>query len=445
MKIEFTGQSALDSDNVQANPSRLVNCYREIVQQGGKTGHVMKSVPGTTQFASMGGIFVRALDEIGGTLYAMSGGFLYKIMPDGTVTTLGAVTDGAEATISGNNGDVTAVIGGNYYRWNGTAVSEPTPGAFSEFGSVDYLGTYTMLTEKDGVGFQWSDVLAPQTLPGLNFSTADGRDDKNVRGLSIGGQYYIFKQQSHEIWYLTGDAGANAFDRVAGGVIDVGLKAHNLICKIPGGGAFYVGSDGKVRVVGIPSPVSSPPVETAIQGCQPEYCLAYEDEGHTFCAVVFRDCPAWVYDLSSGEWHERAQGATLGPWKASASAKLAETWYIARDGGDVLSLGRTNADGGIPLVREMTSLPLWNDGKRFTISELELFPRIGYAAGTLELSVSRDNGNIFGSPKPRSWAVGDYGKRITWRAMGQFRSAVVRVRMSDPIECPINTTGMVNG
>lgn len=444
MRLEFTGQSSRDSDNPQANSSRLVNCYREIVQTGGKSQFSIKSVLGLTTFAQMTGVFIRALEEVGGFLYAAVGGSFYKISSNGSVTNLGAATDGAQATISGNNGDVTLVIDGQYWLWDGATLSNPTAGAFTSFGSVDYLGNYTMLTELDGIRFQWSDVADASTLPGLNFSSADGRDDKIVRGMTIGGVYYVFKETSHEIWYQTGEAGASAFDRQVGGVIDVGLKAHDLIAKIPGGGAFFVGSDGKVRVIGIPQPISIPPVETAIQGCEPTHCLTYEDEGHTFCAIIFRDCPAWVFDLSSGEWHERAQGATLDPWGAAVSAKLGNAWYVGRSGGEILTFGRTNTDAGIPLVRVLRSRTLSGDGKRFTVSLVELFAKIGYAAATVEMFVSKDNGNTWGDPKPRAWAVGEYGKRLVWRALGQFRQITVEFRMSDPVDVPINAEGMID-
>ena len=443
MKVEFTGQSARDADNIQANPSRLVNCYREVVQSGGKSGHVLKSVPGLASFAAVAGVFVRCLEEVGGDLYTSCNGAFVKIASSGAVTILGSVTDGENATVAGNNGSIGLVIGGAYRVWDGATLLTPTPGQFSAFGSVDYIGSYSVLTQLGGNEFCWSDVAAPQTLPALNFTSADGRDDKIIRGMAISGQYVVFKEKSHEIWYVTGDSGAKAFDRQAGGVIDVGLMAFNLLCRVPGGGAFYVGSDGKVRVIGLQSPVSIPPVETAIATKIPEFCIAYEDEGHTFCAITFSDAPAWVYDLSSGEWHERAQGAELGPWKASVSAKMAGVWYAGRDGGEILSFGRTNSDGGLPLVRRAVSRTI-APGKRFVLSEVEVFPRIGFDPGTVELTVSKDGGHTWGAPKARSWSVGEYGKRINWRALGQFRNAVLQIQISDPIECPINAEGNVN-
>lgn len=130
---EFVGQSARDSDNIRDNPSRLVNLYREPVEPGDK--HVLKSVLGSTAFASVGGVFVRAMAAYEGNIYALANSKLQKIAPDGSVTNLGATLDDENATIAGNNGNVTAVIGAAYYVWDGATLTTPAAGAFSSFGA----------------------------------------------------------------------------------------------------------------------------------------------------------------------------------------------------------------------------------------------------------------------------------------------------------------------
>ena len=439
MQVEFVGQSVRDSDNRQADPSRLLNCYRETI--GGRP--ILKSTLGLSDHAALPGVFVRELIASRGNLYALSGGRASKIDDMGVVTDLGPVDDGEHATISTNNGDVLFCSAGKYYRWDGAVMTQPVAGQFSNFGSVDYIGGYTMLTEQDGIQFCWSDQLDSSTLTPLNFSSADGRDDKIIRGISIGGQYYIFKETSQEVWYNTGGAGTRAFERQAGGIYDVGLKAKGLVCIIPAGSAFYVGHDGRARIIGIPQPVSTPAVETAIKECGPEFCVSWEDEGHTFCAIVFADCPAWVYDLATGEWFERAQGTTFQPWKVSCSAKLGTKWYAGRDGAKIMVFDRSNEDGGFPLVRRAVSRLLENDGKRFVLNELEIFARTGLDAGAIELSISKDRGYTFTAPRRMTWAVGEFEKRLIRRSLGQARAFVAEITISDPIECPINAIGRV--
>jgi len=440
MKVEFCGAGSRDPDNWQASSSRLVNCYREASQ--GKTGHIIKSDLGTTAFSNVSGVFFRAMAEIEGNLYVSCGSALHKIDVSGGAVSLGATADSAEASIAGNNGDVTLCVGGNYYVWNGTTLTQPSAGAFSSFGSLDYIGNYTVLTEYNGIRFQWSGQADATTLPGLNFSSADGKDDKIIRCAGVNGYLYIFKEKSHEVWYNTGEAGANAFQRQAGGVIETGLKSFGLFSKVPGSSAFFVGADGRVYIIGV-GPVSIPPVETAIKTLNPERCLCWEDEGHTMCAIVFRDGAAWVYDLATGEWHERAQGLDLAPWQAASSAKLAGSWYIGRSGGDVLKLSRTNDDAGTPLIRSMVSRTLDNDGQRITINELEAFARIGWVAGAIDMRLSKDSGQTWGAWRQRSWAVGEYNRRLTWRALGQSRQWTVELRISTAAEIPMNADGRI--
>ena len=430
--LEFFGQSASDSDNIAANPARLLNCYREPVAGGGRSAAILKSVPGLAAFCETGGVFTRALGEIENQLYAVVGGRLYQINDAGAETDLGAIADDEDTTIAGNNGDVTIVANGQYYLWNGTTLTNPTAGAFSAFGSHDYIGNYTVLTEQGGRRFQWSDIADASDLPGLNFSTADGRDDNLIRPFAINGVLYLFKETSHEVWYITGQSGASAFERQAGGVVDIGLKAHNLITRIPGG-AFFVGDDNRAHLVsGAVQPVSIPAVETAIQTQTPRACFTYEDEGHTFCVITFRDCAAWVYDLALGEWHERAEGVLLDPWTATCSAKYRGSWYCGRDDGKILRFAQIGTDAGGPLVREATSRTLYQDGQRFTVSQLELFPRQGFQDATIEVEVSRDGGLTWSPPKPRVIGpIGAYAGRVMWRSLGQFRQITARVRYSE--------------
>jgi hypothetical protein len=77
MKVEFVGHSSRDSDNLAANTSRLINCYREV--SGGRSAYVLKSCLGLTLFCDLPGVFVRALEVIDGVLYAVAGGKLYSI------------------------------------------------------------------------------------------------------------------------------------------------------------------------------------------------------------------------------------------------------------------------------------------------------------------------------------------------------------------------------
>lgn len=439
-QMQFFGPSGRDADNRAANSARLLNCYLEPVQPGGRTAFSVKAVLGTTAFASVPGVFVRAMAEVDGLLYVVCNNRLYSIDGGGSVTDAGAVDDSQNATVSGNFGKVAVTVDNRYFVLDGT-ISEPTPGAFTAMGAADYIGGYTVITEAGGRRFQWSALADAESLPGLNFSTADGKDDLCIRPFEINGSLYIFKERSHEVWYLTGAAGAAAFQRQVGGVISVGLKAFGLICRIDLG-AFMVGDDNRAYIVGQGlTPVSNPAVETAIATLNPLFCFTYDDEGHTFCNIIFEDGPAFSFDVATQEWHERAYGAEFGPWRVSAAAQFGARQIVGQSGGDILQLTRSSTDDGVPLPRRMVSRTATFDGERPCIAEFEVFPRQGFDAASIMLRMSRDNGITWGAPKVRAFEVGQYGKRVIWRALGQFRQATAEITITDAKEITMNAEG----
>ncbi|RDD69217.1 hypothetical protein [Paracoccus versutus] len=443
MLVELVGQSGRDPDNVSANPARLVNVYAERTTEGER---VLKSVLGMDFHTQLDGVFVRSMGRVDGVTYAVCGGRLWRINMDGSSTALGDLDTGS-ASICGNNGYVCVQAGTRYFVYDPDTdtITEPAAGAFSDIGSVEFFGNYTVLTEAGGRRFQWSALADPADLPGLNFSTADGKDDNLLRAFAMDGRLYLFKEESTELWYNTGEAGAEAMARVAGGVWDIGLLARNMICRFEGG-AFIVGSDNRAHLVssGGFQPVSTPPVETAIKINRPQACLTYADEGHTFCAIIFKDCPAWCYDLATGEWHERAEGVNLGPWNVAASCLLGREWAIGRNDGQISILRRSNSDGPTPLTREITSRTLRMDGVRTILREFELFPQQGFSAGTINLHISRDGGSTWSLPKPKPiGGQGEYGRRIMWRQLGQARALAVRIRWTMPRDMCLSTQARI--
>lgn len=444
--LEFVGQSARDSDNRQAATSRLINLYREPINQGTKALFSLKSVLGQQPFAELNSVFLRAMAEIDGVLYVAAGGQLYSVDAYANVNPLGLIDDSPETTISGNFLNVTICAGGKYYVYDGDTISQPASGAFSDFGSVTFIGNYTVLTERNGRRIQWSDIADAATLPGLNFATTEARDDDNLRAMPLGGNLWVFKKRSIEIWYITGQSGANAIKPVRGSVIDTGLKAFGLVTKFPRGG-FFVGDDGIAYMtdgVGAPSPVSTIAVETALKEETPTHCFYYEDEGHKFCVIRFAGRPSWCFDIATGEWHERAEGPDHSAWATVATVKAYEKWLSGGDLGKINQMVRNNLDAGYALRRTAVSNTLSNEQRHFILDLLEFTGRFGRSDlgrdAQCWIRVSRDMGETWGEPKTRSWgAQGQYDKRVRFRGLGQFIQATVELNMSDPTDIPINS------
>lgn len=447
-RVEFARQSSRDPANPQATAERLVNLYPEPMPPGARAQFALKSVPGTTTLATVPGVFVRAM--INATAYdsegipsdrlvAVSDATLRRVDADGTVETIGAIVEDENTALSTNNGAITVVAGGRYWVWNAGALTEPTPGVFSNFGAVEFIGDYTVLTERNDRRFCWSDLTDATTLPALNFATAEARDDVILRPVSIAGNLWLFKTTSIEIWGATGLAGASAFSRV-GPVIETGLLGFRLVAKIPGG-AFFVGDDGIAYVTGgAPAlqPVSTPAVNEHIRGGEPTGCFYYEHAGHKFCVIGFRDRPALVYDLATGAWHERATGDG-NAWGATGAARAYGAWRLSGFNGEVRTAVDVASDSGATLFRRAVSSPLEMGGERFRVLSVNVLGEVGQSNigrdALVQMRISRDGGLTWGQWRSASLGnLGGYTRRAVFRACGMSRVFTVELRLTDPTD-----------
>ena len=473
--VEWVGQSVKDDDAGQMDPSRLINCYRETL--GGAA--VIKSVLGTVPFASMDGVLMRSLTEIAGFLYAVIDGKLNLISSTGLVTQLGEVGSSPETTISGNNGTITVAANGTYYAYRDGVLSQPVTPAFTDIGSVSYIGQTTVLTERGGRRVAWSGVADATAFDALDVATTEQRDDNNIRGLPVGGLFWIFKERSIERWYV--DGSASFFSPVSGGVIDTGLKAFGLVSEIPNG-VFFVGDDNIVYLAsgGQLTPISSRGVETALASGSATNAFYTEDEGHKFCTIRFSDRPAWVYDISSLEWHERAEGGELSPWSATTAAQAYGRTFVGTNLGYVFELARTNQDANDALVRVGVSRTLEVQGRRFVVSRMQIYPRMGRsfigraAASVLDIGggfvlaiggaalkiagftaaprdakvgvqISKDRGETWGRSFTRSLGdQGQYRKSVVMRSLGQYETFNAKFTISDAAEIPLMAKASVD-
>ena len=437
MQFEFAAPSALDTDNRSANTARLLNMYREPTGDGAIW---CKSLPGMTEFADTARTACRAMAEIGDEIYVAQGGRLIRITAAGTVVTLGVITDDAATTISSNNGNVTVVAGGTYYVWNGVTLTTPVGGAFSDFGDVTFFAQLTVLTEASGRQVQWSGLADPTSLDALDFATTEARDDNILRTMPVGSALWFFKETSIEPWYSLGTGLA----ALPGGTIERGLKSRNLISQIPNG-AFFVGDDNTVYLAGNNTidRISNVAIETAITEGEPSRALYFEDEGHKFCALIFTGRPAWLYNIITGEWCERAQGVDIGPWDAKACIKVLGTFYVGTDAGLVASLSRNNQDLGGTMVRRIVSRTVQNDGIWFTLPKVQVTTRIGFFVTEPQLAMRMSKNFGLSWQIDRQQGLGDLGEylnRTVFRRLGQYRQATLELTLSTDSDVNISAS-----
>lgn len=436
MQATIFGPSAYNSREPQTNPARLINLFREPVVSGGQTRYLLRADLGMAASIDTPEASAWEVMEIAGTLYGLVGTGFYRL--SGTVTNLGAVGRSG-AHLARNVDNVTMTAGGRYFVWDGTSLTGHT-GAFSSFGSLTYLAGRTVITEAGGNRFQWSAVDDPKTLDGLNFASAEQRDDNLLRVMAVNGSLMLFGERSTEIWAPTGSGGANAFSLIPGAVVDTGLLHEGLIASV-NGGAFLVGSDGVAYLAASTSwePVSPPGVNAAIADGQPLRCLYWEHLGHKFAAITFQDRPTWVFDMATKEWHERARG--FGAWPITCAAQHNGAWVFGGTDGTIYGTTADGLDFGEAYHRQATSGVMDKGGDYFTINRLEFGATYGAQimgqAAYLTLETSRD-GVIWGPQQTCDVGYdGDYMKRAEFRRIGTSRKRAFRLTMADPCDISI--------
>ena len=478
MKLILADKSAGDPRAAGVTAERLVNLYVAPEAEGSEAALALYSVPGTRDFATVPGPFLRDMVEVEGTLYAIVAGGLHSIASSGAATYLAAVSDDVNTSMAGHRSGVTISSAGSYSLWNGSSLTQPGDGRIATVGSVAFLDQYTMFGDGDGREVEWTEIGDPDDRNATYFGTAEATDDKIRRIFPFGSYLLIFKSESGEIWSNTRRGGAAAFSRITGGAFDTGLLGFRLVCRGPNE-VFFVGHDRTAYIMagGVPQVVSTPVVNEALRDEEATHCFYYEWLGHRFCVIRFSDRPAWVYDLSMGRWHERSSGVQHGPWDIVCAAYCYRQWHLGSRTGRIYRLGVTPTDATGALRRTCVSRTVYVDGKRFTIPLLEVrgkwgtygveeiapnwiqdelgFPITDEAGqpllaeneqgtqlhtrpGRIWCRFSRDGGKTFGLPKVRDiGGVGQYRATSRFRHLGQFRQLTAEVNLTDPVDVPL--------
>lgn len=442
-KVVFATQSSRVADAANYSSERLINLYAEIGPQGAKGPMLLRSVPGRSSFVTLTVPIVRRMEFVNGNIYAASGGRLWSVSEGGVVSNLAAIEDDEVTTISENLTNVTVCSGGNYYLWTGAAISQPGSGRFTSEGTVEHLDHYTLITEKDGDEFEWTTLSDPATRVATNFATNESNNDDTLRVIVSKLYAYFLGKETTEVWYNTGEANADAFTRLSGGALDQGLLAANLVTKTETG-LFLVGND-KVAYLnqsGMFKAVSTGAVNEAIDDETPSHCFYYEERGHRFCCVRFSGKPAWCYDMSTGLWHERSSGTTLGAWDVIDTVGAWNRWYCATTDGPIYKMGRDNTEVTDVLMRRAVSNSIVLDGTQFSVSEVEILGLFGESTlgrdAQIVFRISRDGGRTFGPESTyNAGDLGDRTLRVVLRALGSYRDFCIELTITDAADISI--------
>jgi hypothetical protein len=456
MKIPaFLGGSGIAQSPAAVN-ARTMNFYPELLKTpGGKSQIQLYPTPGVTQAALSGYSPARGSFAQNGRCFWAMGTQLQELSTSSTLTSLGDIAYSDTLPVSmvanGDAGDqLFAVASGVAYLLNLTTNALSTPAVEGSPVMAAYLDGYFLYLDDasrlfhstlfDGTAWDATDVAARSAAPDPWQAVHVNKSNKTL---------CLFGEETTEFWYNAG-LSPYPFAPIPGALIPYGILAPFSVKQV-GGAVMFLGrtSSGQGDVIMLeglqPRPIGDQQLHAALASydtLDDAVADTYEELGHVFYELSFPSGITWVYDLTTGLWHER--GTWLGDrYIAKRTQNHAffngthyvgdrETGVIYRQSVDL----REDVDSlAIRRLRQGPSIS--HENKRIFYDSFELLAEMGLAelgeTDYVTLQMSNDGGKTWGNELPRSMgARGDYGARMQWKRLGSARDRQFRIVTTAP-------------
>jgi hypothetical protein len=451
MQIPFVGPS-YSLTTYKASAQRSVNMHLVGMETPSKAPFILDAVPGLAVFCDMGSP-IRGSIDANGRCFVVAGSTLYEVSSAGVKTARGTLltTTGAVwmrwgltqlVIVDGANG-YTLTLGSNVF-------AQITSDAFYGSSTVSYLNGYFGFVRPDTQQFYVTAIDDASTLDALDFVSAERVPDGLVGAIDDHGQIIMFGSLSIEIW----DGYSSStfpYQRNNGASIEVGCMAAHSIRQADNG-VFFIGRDkngaGMVyRLASVTQPirVSTVAVEEALAAStdlSQAVAWVYQERGLTFyCLQAPGVDSTWCYEISTGQWHERADIDGLGEfeaWRVDHCVFSHGKHLVGGSDGILYEMSREFQDfaGDARVCERISPHTASPSLDRLSFSAFILDCTTGegpqVTVPVVELSWSNDGGADFGSPVQRSsGAVGERFSRVVWRRLGSARNRVWKVRFAD--------------
>lgn len=425
----------------KAAQTRMLNCYAEVAPPEGRAPTTVQGIAGIASFSTITASPQRAGIEFGGALYCVTGNTFYSVGDTGVETSIGTVSGSGKVDIASNTSQVAVLIEPNLWVYESGALTQVTDTDFTSRGAkrMAVMDNYGAFIEPGSGRWFICDLTDFTAYDSLDFATAEGHPDDLLSIESNNRQFVLFGDHSIELWDNVGGAGF-PFERVPNGYVENGCGAAYSTCAADNT-VFWIDQDRIARRLegNIPRRISHEGVEQQWQDYSTitdAVGYSYVHDGHTFVVWSFPTAGAtWVFDINTGEWHEReSYGSTY--WRAAWIAKCYGKTLV----GDAESgnIGEINSDTyqewGGELLREATSGVIYDQRRDIFHDQLELDMEVGRGGGYVQLDISDDGGVTFENVPDRDLgATGEYQTTVDWNRLGRSRERVYRIRVTDNV------------
>lgn len=288
---------------------------------------------------------------------------------------------------------------------------------------------------------QWyaSDVSDLTTWPALSFASTTGNQNNLVAITSLYRYIWLFGNQTTEIWYNAGNQ-YFSFARRPDMYLEWGCAARSSLA-LGNNTLFFLGQSptGGTVVCNIqnynPVVISTDEINYQISTystVSDAIGFCYQQEGHEFYVLTFPTANVtWVYDITTSLWHQRSTNGNC--WLPNCCT-FNYGFNLVGDpsSGNIYKLDMTNfTDNGTAITRTITTHPFYQNGMQIYIDRLQIdFDQTpGSSLSSINLYVSRDGGNTFGSAKPAYPVQTSDGQwRCYWPRLGRVRTGVFKIQ-----------------
>lgn len=451
---------------VNADCQRCVNLYPELNElktaTDGEIGALMPT-PGLRLLGTCGSGPIRGVYTAStGGMVIVSGSEVYRVGYGWTFTRIGdLLTNTGRVSIADNGTQIMIVDGANGYIVSlvTAELTRITSDAFPGANTVAYQDGYFICNNPGTGQFFWSALNNGLSWDALDFITAEGSPDATLAVVSDRRQLWVLGQKTVEVFYNSG--GDTTWNRIDGAFAQYGLGATHTALGYNNTVVWLGGGEKGAGIVWMangftPQRISNHSVELAIKSygdVSNATAWTYQHQGHAFYVLNFPNAEvSWVYDIATGQWHERAYLGLDGNFERHRAECYAFGFseHVVGDyaNANIYALDHAYfSDNGRALVRLRRSAHLSANALRMFVSKFQLICRVGTgldgspSVGSdpqVELRYSDDYGNTWTAPrsKPLGW-IGQYAKRVIWRQLGSSRNRVYEIRISDPVDVAI--------
>jgi hypothetical protein len=442
--IPFAKQSYVDPTR-DISTQRLVNMYLQPKEAQSKTSTALHGTPGLKLWATVGSGPCRGIMGMGDYLYVVTGAEVYRVDSSAVATLAGSVA-GTEPVVMANNGThvVFATEKAQIYAVGATDYNTLS---VTDANGVAFQDGYLLFTKRDSQELFISALNDALTYDPLDFTLVNALPDLNVGIANLNRETWAFNERSTQVYYNSG-AAAFPFDRNPSGVLERGCFARSSIA-VRQGSVFWLGDDLRVYASqGYQAvQISTPPIDDAIEGLSQQdaaVAFTYSQLGHSFYALTFPGQATYVYDITTGLWHER-QSDGRNDWRVRSYSKWFGKWLVGDAvNGNIYELDPdTYTDNGSTIRRVMTTPPLHANRQRLFFGRLEIDMERGVGLegsgqGSDPMAMldwTDDGGRHYSNELWRAMGKsGQYKVRATWDRLGSSFERTYRLSFSDAVK-----------